>query len=530
MGSQPRSTSRSPNRSFLGLLGLFAFVSIALAACAEATRTSKEPAPLACQDGYSVGADGECAVPSITPGDVQAPGGAFVPPTLDNSDVDHQAGYFLTQEGSGHYQIYTGESVPVGVRAITYVGRAAPAYSVHFKPIGDLYDTTMSAGSAVTNEFGVAQIAITGGTRPTHFSLQITAEDAVAIMYEIDVVQPPLGGDVAPPDPGADGGDGQPNPPAGGLPHGNCGLETRGTYSIHNHYEPAQMLGDGPFRALDQIHQALSDPGGFVADLIAQRIDGVWGDVIRGAIGPVVDYLFNYILNNYAPDWVQWMLIIADDVTGILTDLEIEGTMELGPLDRNACTVHGTHKWDTLVFIWRAGCAAGDNQCGRFPIPLQQLGVALSQSDFDAIVDQNLGPVGHMQIGQHAMNLNLGVAVLWFIENVILPQRLQVNSFGELLGLVIPCDAVGSLAAEYLGDIPFVGFAIDGFVQDACESGLEAAGNALTSMLADALNVSTFTMAGECKIRDTNGDVTVDKLEEGRWTQGLQGDFTGERR
>ena len=128
------------------------------------------------------------------------------------------------------------------------------------------------------------------------------------------------------------------------------------------------------------------------------------------------------------------------------------------------------------------------------------------------------------------MQLNLGVAVIWFVQNVILPQRLEVNSFGELLGLVIPCDAVGDLAADYVSGVPFLGFAVAPLVEEACEAGLEAAGNFLMRMLADSFNVSAFDMAGECKLRDTNGDRSADKIEEGRWTSGLQGDFTGERR
>ena len=517
-----------PTLLALALAGLGVF------GCAEASSSKAGlPAPIGCRDGYTVGADGECAVPSIGPGDVTAPAEEFTAPTLDNSDVERDRGYFLTQEGPGKFKVYVGETILVGVRAITYVGQAAPGLTVRFKTDGELYGSSLSANESLSNQFGVAQIAVTGGTRPTHFVLQMSADDSAGLLYQVDVVQPPIGPDgevqdVPPPD---EGPNAEPNPPGGGLqPGAQCGLETRGTYAIHNRYEPGRILGDGPFQVLDQIHQALSNPGGFVADLIADRIDGIWGDLIRGAIGPVINYLYDYVVANFAPDWVQWMLIITEDVSGILTELEIEGTMELGTLDAATCTLHGTHRWDTLVFIWRAGCPAGNDQCGRYPIPMQELGVALSQSDFDARITQNLGPVGQMEIGNHALELNLGVAVLWFVEHVILPQRLQVNSLGELLGLVLPCDAVGQLAADYLGDIPFIGFAIAPFVEEACQAGLEAAGNFLTRQLADALNVSTFQMAGECKIRDTNADRSVDKLEEGRWTQGLEGDFKGERR
>jgi hypothetical protein len=511
---------------WLGALWCVA-ASLWLSACAEGTPGAKrDPEPIQCRGSISVQeGDGECAVPSLGQGDVEAPQGGFEPPTLDNGDLEEDAQFFLTQEGPGKFRVYVGETIAVGVRAIKYVGQAAPGFTVDFKLEGETFGSAMNADRAVSNQFGVAQIQLTGGTRPTHFVLRMTAENATGLQYEVDVVQRPVGpdGELAPPE-APDG-----VPPGGGLGQ-DCQLETRGIYDIHNRYEPARFLGEGPFQVIDQVHQALSDPGGFVADLIADRIDGIVGDVIRAAIAPVVNYLVDYVIGNYAPDWAQWMLVIAEDVSGLLTELEIDGTMELGARDPATCALRGKHRWERLVFLWRAGCEPGNDACGRFPIEMNELGIALSESEFTARITRSLGPVGDLQIDEHALQLNVGVAVLWFVENVILPQRLEVRSFGELLGLIIPCDAVGALVADYVSGIPFLGFAVEPFVEEACEAGLEAAGNFLMRQIAESLNVSTFSMRGECKIRDTNGDRSVDRLEEGRWTQGFEGDFEGTRR
>ncbi len=501
-------------------LPLLWVLAVAFTACAEATPSKKDPDPLQCTDGVQVGAEGECSIPSIGPGMVNMPEGPNdEAPVLDNSDLEEDRQHFLTQEGPGKLRVYVGESIPVGVRAITYVGEPAPGFAVQFKIEGATFGDALSADRAISNEFGVAQVILTAGTRPTHYYVHMTGEQSASLQYTVDVVQRPDGGDLMPP----------PDAPPGGGIRGEC-LETQGTYNIRNHYEPGRVFGDGVFGALDQIHQLLANPGGFVAGLISQRIGGFAGDLLGGVIEPVVNYLVDYIVGNYAPDWVQWMLIITEDVSGLLTEMEIEGTMELGPRDPANCTLRGRHRWETLVFIWRAGCQPNDAMCGRFPIPLNQLGVGLSESEFDAAVVRSLGPVGYLEIRNHPMQLNLGVAVIWFVQNVILPQRLEVNSFGELLGLVIPCDAVGDLAADYVSGVPFLGFAVAPLVEEACEAGLEAAGNFLMRMLADSFNVSAFDMAGECKLRDTNGDRSADKIEEGRWTSGLQGDFTGERR
>lgn len=506
---------------------LFFAVGIQLVACADAPLSPTEEMELeapreVCPEGFELG-EGAC-IPGIGRGEVTTPDEPFEAPSIDNSDLDEQRAYFLTQEGDGKYFVYTNQTIRVGVRAVTNVGQPAVGHRVTFEKIETGQRPSgarLSARQADTNEFGVAHIEVTGGPEPSFFRLQMTAGDTTGLTYQVNVILPPEGG-VVPPDPGEPG-----NPPGGGL-GGNC-LEAQGTYRVVNEYEPARFLGDGPFRVLDTIHRALSDPGGLVGDLIRDRIGGIWGSLIRGAIQPVINYLYRYVVDNYAPDWVRWMLIITEDITAVLTELEIQGTMDLGRVDPDTCELTGRHRWEVLVFKWRAGCPPNDDRCGRYEVPLNQLGVAASESDFDARITRTIGPVAEMEISEHRLQLNLGVAVIWFIQNVILPQRLNVNSFGDLLELVLPCEAVGQLAADYLSGVPIVGFAIAPFVEDACEAGMEAAGNYLTRLLAEAINVNAFPMAGQCKLRDNDGDRRSDRIEEGRWTSGLQGSFAGDR-
>ena len=509
---------------------LFGLAALALVGCADAALETDTAIENPCPEGYVVAEDGECAIPSIgqcdpatdPDGCEDAPEDPFVEPTIDNGDIDQARGYFLNQEGEGKYFVYVGETITVGVRAITYAGAPAPGHRVTWekeevnneRPSGAVLSTRLSE----TNEFGVANIEVTGGPHPSFFRLKMTADDTAGLTYQVNVIQRPEGGG---------GGDPNDPPPDGGELGERACMETLGNYRIENMYEPARFLGDGVFQALDTIHRALADPGGLVGDLIRDRIDGIWGSIIRAAVRPVINYLYRYVVDNYAPDWVRWMLILTEDITAILTELEIQGTMELGAVDAQ-CKLTGVHRWETLVFIWRAGCPPGDAECGKFPIPLQQLGIGLSESNFDAEVTRTIGPSATLVISEHSLQLNLGVAVIWFVTNVILPNRLNVNSFGELLQLVLPCDALGALAADYVGG-SIIGFAVAPFVERACEAGMEAAGNWVTRQLADQFNVDSFPMSGQCDLRDGDGDRDADNLLNGRWDQGLQGDFTGER-
>jgi hypothetical protein len=133
-----------------------------------------------------------------------------------------------------------------------------------------------------------------------------------------------------------------------------------------------------------------------------------------------------------------------------------------------------------------------------------------------------------MIINEHQLQMNIGIAMIWFLERTVLPRFFDgLNSFGDLLALVIPCDAVGRVAADNLPDVPFVNEAR--IVEDACRSGLRAAGQRLAREFADRLSIDTFAMSGECKLRDTDMNQTVDKIEDGVWNGQLQGTFAGER-
>ena len=504
---------------------------VALGGCASGTGSGDEAdgPPTKCVNGYTVGDEGECAIPTLGPADLEAPD-EEINPTLDNSDLDEQNSYFLNQEGDGKFVVLTNETIQIGVRAITYIGEAAADHMVTFEtepggdPAADDYcgmcGSSLSAGRAMTNEFGVAHIRVTGGDRPMYFFIHMKAENTTGLRYRVDVVQPPEGHVPQ----------GQPNPPGPVEPGNNC-LETLGVYNIKNLYEPARVLGDGPFNALDQIHQVLSNPGRAAADAIGGRIGGIGGSLVRGAVEPVVNYLVEYIISNYAPDWAQSTLQVTEDITGLLTDLEIQGTLDLGAVAPAAdCALTGKHRWERLVFFWRYGCDFGDEQCGRYEVELARMGISASESEFTARVTRTMGPVGDLTIDNHQMQMNYGVAVLWFIESFILPQRFNVGSFGELLAFVIPCEAAGQLAADYVSGVPFLGIAVRPLVTEACEAGLEWLGNYLTGLLAEQMNVNVFQLAGQCKMRDNNADRAADLIEDGRWTEGLQGDFSGERR
>ena len=62
--------------------------------------------------------------------------------------------------------------------------------------------------------------------------------------------------------------------------------------------------------------------------------------------------------------------------------------------------------------------------CGRYEIPMTELGLSLSESPFEAkIVEHRF--VDHMEIYEHELRMNLAVAIIWFIERFVLPEYFQ---------------------------------------------------------------------------------------------------------
>ena len=116
--------------------------------------------------------------------------------------------------------------------------------------------------------------------------------------------------------------------------------------------------------------------------MVADRIGGVAGSLVRPIVQGVVNTAIGYVRSNYLPDWGNRALNMATDVSLILTDLEIQGLLRLGDEDRMTCELSGIHIWRQLVFNWTSGCSPGNQGCGRFELPMSELGNCVERITF----------------------------------------------------------------------------------------------------------------------------------------------------
>lgn len=450
--------------------------------------------------------------------------------SVDNTIIEEQESNFLSQEGAGKFYVYTGETKRIGIRVINNTGAFVPGITVRFEFLveeaSDPRGSTLEATSAVSDQYGVAAINVRAGAEPTFFKLRMISEETneagvirpTEMVYRVSVIQPNIADSTV----------------VETLPPGQrCNLiSVGGTYDIRNSYQLARMLGDGVFNTLRTINQALTDPGGLIGDWIRDRIGGVVGSAVRGIVRDVI----NSILRGLnLPAWANQIINIVQDVTAFLTDLKIKGNIRLGNAAGPTCEVAGVHTWEQVVFSWQgSGCSGlgGANGCGEQLLNLSEMGVSVSETEFNARVTNQTALSLQLDIDEHQLDLNVGVIALAVLQNLILPQRANVRSFGDLVAQIMPCDDFGYFVAGIV-DIPFVDE--QGIAADACRSGVRALGNDLTQRILNSLQLDTFKLKGLVKMRSTDMDVDAELMYEGVWQDNgngtyLEGTFEGMRR
>jgi len=255
---------------------------------------------------------------------------------------------------------------------------------------------------------------------------------------------------------------------------------------------------------------------------------------VRGIVRDVVNSL---IRGADLPQWANGALNAIADITGFLTDLEIKANLRFGKIEGPECEVPGVHTWEQLVFRWQGNdCGAfGGSNCGEHLVNLSEVGVSASESEFTGkVVDPNV-LISEVEIGEHDLQLNIGVVIIALLENVILPQRSGVRSFGDLLARLVPCDRFGDLAASLVSGIPFIGSGVRSLATNACRDGIRALGNDLTRRLIGQLEIDTFRVKGRADFVNRDGMPGAEVIENGRWegdpnsNDYLQGDFEGEK-
>jgi len=289
----------------------------------------------------------------------------------------------------------------------------------------------------------------------------------------------------------------------------------KGTYVALHRFDMIEALvqSGGALATVGQVFDLLRTLGGSDAtvggEVIEQLCDLI--DIDEGicsVVRTVGSRAVGQAINNNLPPQLRATLEIIGDTLNIVGDLTIVGELEFTS-NPNAAgqLLTNDNRWNKMRFDWNQSCA--QPSCER-EVTFQQLGTRSRAvaGVFDAQVESD----GGVSILEHPFTLGYGAIVLGLLETWIIPLALNPNGGGqevgleELLDTLLPCaeiqDAVSLDPNSSL-----------------CRDILVVALAEIVRAQVERLNFSgdTLKMRGSFKPLDENNDLTVDRLDEGRW-------------
>jgi hypothetical protein len=301
-------------------------------------------------------------------------------------------------------------------------------------------------------------------------------------------------------------------------------LAFKGVYTAVNRFNLIQAmrnsdelgtLGD-VFYFLRVLGGSNEDLGGEIINTICQIADlpSIACDLVRGVAGGEV----GRILNDQLPPNVRDVLRVVGETLDIVGDLTIVGELEFSQsANANGIFVGNDNRWNRIRFQWETGCPMPGmcerevtfNQLGRHSRSVAGLFDAQEQAD------------GTVKILEHNFAIAYGNIILGLLEAWIIPLAYGDNSGNPIqledflrINLSGPCDSINeslNLPAD----------------SETCINTLAIALSALIRDQVGQLNFEegALVMDGSFTPRDTNNDLSIDKLDLGRWHGVIDGNL-----
>lgn len=298
----------------------------------------------------------------------------------------------------------------------------------------------------------------------------------------------------------------------------------------------ASDVGQTVCCAVNEIVKFFTTPGTTILETLEFFASQYFGSLIVGTLFDLfekaaIKIIDDYVFNN-SPQWVKDIVAVGQDITQVVTNLELTSTLCLGKLPGSSgeLQVEGSQKFTGIAFYW---------QGVRYPFSLEQL----KQTQFPMdIIDGHfvalIWKFNQMTINQHEIGLNYGKLVLFAINEIILKNVTggQATTILDAAKLWINCK---SIAAGILKDIAswFGGSQQD--VENACNSTVDTLFSTVQTLIGNLSLPTTLQLTGSCRLVDSGCDLRVDELVDGKWSgtvtgsgttpAGFTGDFSAKR-
>lgn len=289
-------------------------------------------------------------------------------------------------------------------------------------------------------------------------------------------------------------------------------LEWKGRFTVVHHFDLTDMLRNTGNETLDRVADVLEvlrligddsgDRGEAIIELFCDLVN--LDDSICRIVETIGGSFIDRALDRFLPQQVQDVFTVITDVLNIVSELTVVGEMEFvqSRLDENNMLIGNDNRWQKFRFVWRNGCPMGMDCRREFTIGNLDVERRPIFGVFDATVDRTT-----VNIAPHGLNFRYGVIILGIAEEWIIPAILgNANmgrvTFAELFASLLPCEDIDDITA-------------DGFCEDVLVLALSDILFDLTSRL--EFSPDQFRIEGTATAVDEDGDLVVDKLDEGVW-------------
>ncbi len=319
-----------------------------------------------------------------------------------------------------------------------------------------------------------------------------------------------------------------------------AGMAYGGSYEVRSMHDLSELVPD---KINNAFYAMLRNPGAQATSPDVSLLDTFATALQSAANNSTVsanaikqhltkDYWFSAYFGNLATTdpKAEALTTALDAALNFPKTIGTLSTLELAPSSSTGATLMAKEDWESIIYIWRYGCASTDKTCGEYPV--QILGVSQEQ-EYSGVVSGLDTASPSITLGSSGLPRVFTVpfksVIDWFYSQVLIPTVTNgaATDFRGLLSWLVDCDALATAIANTDGNTTNTDWTPAGFtmaithemLEQACETGCSELGTKWTASIGVATDLGTLEIAGDgaAKINDSNGDKRAEGIIDGTW-------------
>jgi hypothetical protein len=294
--------------------------------------------------------------------------------------------------------------------------------------------------------------------------------------------------------------------------------------------------------SLYQIVNFFQNPGQLIVsllfDLAKQFLPSIVVDIGEALLGKIIADVITNWLKNDSPDWIKNFFTIGEDITSIVTNLELYSDLKLSKLN-NDFSIEGCHFWKGLALYWKLGCDPKDpdyEQCGKIVFTLEDIKDTEFPLDIlGGCFNASIADWNKLIIHTHKIDFSYGKLILFVLNELIIKNITdgKANTLTEAVKLWIDCKAISEGLFGDLFQVVTLGLLDKKDVEKVCDGMISTLAGFVTAFLGALTLDTNLSIQGSCIMVDMDDNLKLDQLKDGKYTGfietggGQQSAFTG---